>query len=107
MGWSIAFLSILLSFWVKFMNRTDKSKEPDPIFWMKDNYPEMIVSFLSMIILLIIAGKIVYDEAKLIEDYPFITSLPIDLIAAALIGYLNNTLWYWVVSKGKKKLGMK
>lgn len=107
MTWIIAFLSILLSFFVKFINRTDKTKEPDPIFWVKDNYPEMIVSFLSMIILLIIAGQIKYDESKLTENYPFITSLPIDLIAAAIIGYLNNTLWYKVVGMGKKKLGMK
>ncbi len=105
--WIVAFLSIALSFFVKYTNRTDKTKEPSLSFWVKDNYPELFVSLLSMIILLIIAGKIEFDKAKVLEKLPWITSLPFDLIVAALIGYLNNTLWYWLVNIGKTKLGMK
>lgn len=103
--WVVAFLSIILSFWVKFLNRTDKTKF-NPIFWGRDNYPELIVSFLSMVILLIIASRVTFDTSKILEKIPWITSLPMDLIVAAFVGYLNNTLWYWLVNIGKKKLGV-
>lgn len=105
--WFMAFLSILLSFFVKFSNRRDKNKPLDPIFWIKNNYPELVISVLSMVILLILAGKTSFNIDKITEQYPIIDSLPLDLIVAALIGYLNNTLWYWLVNVGKKRIGMK
>jgi amino acid transporter len=101
--WIIAFLSIAMSFFVKFMNRKDKQKEPNLGFWVKDNYPELIVSLLSMVILLIIAGKIQFNPDVILEKIPIVTYLPVDLIVAAIVGYLNNTLWYAGIKQVKNK----
>ena len=100
----LAFLGIATSFIVKFLNKSDKESKPDFVFWIKDNYMEVILSLLSMTMLLIIAANTEFDNQ--VVGMLFVKSLPIDLIAAALIGYLNNTLWYWVVQKGKDKLGI-
>ena len=103
----LALLGIASSFIVKFLNKTDKASKLDFMFWIKDNLPEVILSLISMTILLIIAAKTEFDDVVIGKSIPFIKSLPMDLIAAAFIGYLNNTLWYWAVAKGKKKLGIK
>ena len=103
----LALLGITSSFIFKYLNKTDKTTELDFIFWFKDNYMEAILSVLSMTMLLIIASKTEFDDTVVGASIPFVKSLPMDLIAAAFIGYLNNTLWYWLVQKGKKKLGIK
>lgn len=102
----LALLGIASSFIVKFLKKTDKKSKLDFWFWVKDNFMEVILSLISMTILLIIAVKTEFDNTIIGENIPFIKSLPIGLIAAAIIGYLNNTLWYWVVKKAKKKIGM-
>lgn len=101
--WVIAFLGIVLSFFVKYAYRTNKEKLPSKSFWVKDNYPEMIVSLLSMVILIIIFQKSTFDDSVIITRLPWITSLPMDLVSAALAGYLNNTIWYAIVKKAKGK----
>jgi len=101
--WFIAFLGIALSFFVKYAKRSNKEKTWSLSFWAKDNYPELIASALAMVILVIIFKRTVFDSTVLTEKLPWITSLPMDLVGAALAGYLNNTLWYWLVKKAKGK----
>ena len=101
--WFMALLGILTSFFVKYNNRSSKEKSWSLVFWIKDNYPEMIVSFLSMVMLVIIFNRTTFDSSTLIEKIPWITSLPMDLVGAALAGYLNNTLWYAIVKRAKGK----
>jgi len=103
MVWLIAFLGIALSFFVKYAKRTSKEKVWSFTFWIKDNWPEVVSSFLSMFILLIIFQRTEFDQASFVQKVPWITSLPMDLVAAALAGYLNNTLWYAIVAKAKGK----
>ena len=101
--WLIAFLGIALSFFIKYAKRTNKERTWSFTFWFKDNWPEVVASFLSMFILVIIFQRTEFDSTPLIEKIPWITSLPMDLVAAALAGYLNNTLWYAIVKKAKGK----
>ena len=103
MVWLIAFLGIVLSFFVKYAKRTAKEKSWSFTYWFKDNWPEVIASFLSMFILVIIFKQTEFDQSALVEKIPWVTSLPMDLVSAALAGYLNNTLWYAIVKKAKRK----
>lgn len=103
LAWLLALIGIWMSFLVKFINRKDKNKEPNPVFWIKDNYPELLVSLLSMITLVIIFQKSEFDNTFLSDKFPWIKSVPLDLVAAALAGYLNNALWYAIVKKAKGK----
>jgi len=106
LAWVLALLGITASFLVKFINKKDKKTAPSLSFWIKDNIAEVFVSFIFMFILMVIASKSEFDNT-IIENIPLIKSLPMDLIAAALIGYLNNAAWYHLIKKGKEKLGMK
>ena len=103
MTWIIAFLGIALSFFVKYAKRTVKEKTWSFTFWIKDNWPEVTASFLSMFILLIIFQRTEFDSSSLVDNVSWIKSLPMDLVAAALAGYLNNTLWYAIVKRAKGK----
>jgi len=101
--WFIALLGIVLSFMVKFINRSNKDKEISLKFWAKDNAPEMIASLLGMMILIMIFRKTEFDPAFITDKFPWIKSLPMDLISGVLAGYLNNTLFYAIVKKFKTK----
>ena len=101
--WLIALLGIALSFMVKFMNRSNKEKELSLKFWAKDNSPELIASLLGMVILLMIFRKTEFDGSLITERFPWIKSLPMDLIGGVLAGYLNNTLFYAIVKRFKGK----
>lgn len=103
MVWLVAFLGIMTSFIVKFIKRTDKTKEPDMKFWLKDNYWECIASFGFMSILMIIGSETEFKEEEILSKIPFVKSLPLDLIFAALVGYYNNVIWYAAVQKMKGK----
>ncbi len=103
MVWLVAFLGIIASFIVKFINRRDKTKEPDIVYWIKDNYYECAVSFIFMVILMIIGSKTKFDEEAILSKIPFVKSLPFDLLFAAVAGYFNNVLWYAVIKKFKGK----
>ena len=100
--WIIAFLGIALSFFVKYKNRAVKEREWSLGYWLQDNFIEVPISVISMVILLIIGQRTTFDQSIILEKLPWITSLPMDLIAAAVIGYLNNTLWYAFIRAGKK-----
>lgn len=101
--WFIALLGIALSFFVKYSNRNNKKRLWSFPFWAKDNYSELIISLLSMLILVIIFQKTEFDGSVLTEKLPWITSLPMDLVSAAIAGYLNNTIVYALVKKAKGK----
>jgi len=104
--WIIALLGIFASFLVKYINKKDKTSTLSISFWFKDNLPELSVSVIFMVILMIIALKTEFDS-DIIASIPLVKSLPMDLISAALIGYLNNHLFYSLIKKGKEKLGIK
>ena len=101
--WFMALAGIASSFFLKYANRTSQKKSWSLGFWVKDNYPEMIVSFLSMIMLVIIFQRTTFNDTVILEKLPWITSLPMDLVSAALAGYLNNTIWYAIVKRAKGK----
>ena len=104
--WFIALLGIFASFLVKYLNKKDKSTKLDILFWLEDNVAEVLLSLIFMVILMVIASRTEFDN-EIIENIPLIKALPMDLISAALIGYLNNTLAYFLIKKSKEKLGMK
>jgi len=101
--WLIALLGIALSFMVKFINRSNKEKSLSLKFWAKDNSPELIASMLGMVILIMIFNKTEMDATFITDKFPWIKSLPMDLIGGVLAGYLNNTLFYAIVKKFKSK----
>jgi hypothetical protein len=103
LAWVLALLGIMMSFLVKYIKRNNKEKAWSLVFWAKDNYPELLVSLLSMIILVVIFQKSEFDNTFMNDKFPWIKSLPLDLVAAALAGYLNNALWYAIVKKAKGK----
>ena len=103
LAWVVAFIGIITSFIVKFYKRKDRVKEPDMMFWIKDNFWECIASFGFMFILMIIGSKTEFDEEALLAKIPFVKSLPLDLIFAAVTGYFNNVIWYAIIKKAKGK----
>ena len=106
LAWFLALLGIFASFLVKYINKKDKKTTLSIPFWFKDNIAEVLISVIFMIILMVIAANSEFDN-EVVESIPLVKSLPMDLIAAVLIGYLNNSLWYFLVKKSKEKLGMK
>ena len=101
--WFMALMGIALSFLVKYNNRTAKQKDWSLKFWIHDNSIELSISMLSMVMLVIIASRIEFNNEYPSEAYPWLKSVPLDLIVAGLAGYMNNALWYWIVKKAKGK----
>jgi uncharacterized membrane protein YeaQ/YmgE (transglycosylase-associated protein family) len=101
--WLIALLGIALSFLVKFINRSNKDKALSLKFWARDNAAELIASMIGMVILIMIFRKTEMDATFITEKFPWIKSIPMDLIGGVLAGYLNNTLFYAIIKKFKGK----
>ena len=103
MIWILAFLGIATSFLLKYAKRTNKKVAPSFKYWLTDNWSETIASVTATIILVIIFKESTFDDKIITEKFPWIESLPMDLIAAAVAGYLNNTLFYAIIKKVKGK----
>lgn len=101
--WIIALLGIALSFFVKYAKRNNKEKDWSLSFWAKDNYPELIASLIGMVILVMIFREIEFDSSIVTEKFSWIKALPMDLVAGALAGYLNNSFWYALIRLLKRK----
>jgi Fe-S oxidoreductase len=72
MEWLVFLIGTLLYFLIKFVKRADKTKEPSLLFWWKDNWPELLLSFgfdfLAMIILCNSETNITVFLAKLVPE---------------------------------------
>ena len=101
--WFMALMGIAASFLVKYIKRTSKQREWSFDFWLKDNWAETVVSVLFMVMLVIIFQSTAFNETAILDNLPWISSIPTDLIAASLAGYLNNVIWYALVKQAKSK----
>jgi len=53
-AWLLFFLGTLAYFLIRYAGRTDKSKEPDLIFWFKDNWVQLTAGFILDLIAMIL-----------------------------------------------------
>ena len=94
-------LGIVTFFWVRFANRTDKTKEPTLGFWLKDNFEQLIGILLIdiAIIFLVLAGGLKLSFEK-------ITTLPdwLQLTGDSAIFYLSGLIFALLGYEAIKKL---
>ena len=83
-------LGIVTFFWVRFANRTDKTKEPTLKFWLKDNFEQLIGILLIdiAIVMLVFVGGLQLSLEK-------ITTLPdwVQLTGDSAIFYLTGLIF--------------
>ena len=83
-------LGIVTFFWVRFANRTDKTKEPTLKFWLKDNFEQLIGILLIdvAIVMLVFVGGLQLSLEK-------ITTLPdwVQLTGDSAIFYLTGLVF--------------
>lgn len=93
-------LGILTFFWVRFANRTDKTKEPSLKFWLKDNFEQIIgISLIDIaIIMLVLAGGLQLSLEK-IQTLPGWVQLTGDSAIFYLAGLIFALLGYELVKK--------
>lgn len=102
-AWLLFLLGTLAYFDLRFINRKDKSNF-DIKFWFKDNWPELLFTFLLDLIAMII----LMDSDTSITDWlnskiPLGLVLPAKLIFAAFCGLGFGHLGYEMIQKTVKK----
>ena len=93
-------LGIITFFWVRFANRTDKTKEPTIGFWLKSNYEQLIgIALLDVaIILLTLTGGLQLSFEK-IQTLPEWIQLTGDSAIFYLTGLIFALLGYEAIKK--------
>lgn len=102
-SWILFILGTLAYFLYKYITRRDKSKLPSPVFWLKDNWPELLFAFVFdlAVMLIFIDPKTEIDLSK-IAWFPLWLVLPVKLAGSFLIGY-GGGLTVYAVFKRKVK----
>ena len=102
-AWLLFLLGTIAYFDLRFINRKDKSVF-DIKFWFKDNWPELLFTFiLDLIAMIILMDSDTNITAWLIRILPDGLVLPAKLLFAALCGLGFGHLGYEMIQKTLKK----
>jgi len=100
--WTLAIIGIAINFLAKF-NARKVRKNFDPIFWIKDNWPELVQALLWVIAFMImITSEDAVIDFTWVEKYPIISQLPAKMVASIGIGYFCTDFVYWINKKKSK-----
>ena len=102
-AWILFFLGTLGYFLYRYINRKEKATDFTFKFWIKDNWPELLLTFIfdlaAVIILLDPDTKI--DLTK-IEWFPKWLTMPVSLAGSFLIGYGGGWAIYTIFKRKVK-----
>lgn len=103
-NWILAFLGLAIYFLMRYNYRKNRANF-NPIFWIKDNWTEFLLSVLATLALMMIFTdpETSIDIHQVVEKIPFITSLPVIKVLSLLAGFGNTYLFYNLVKVAKKK----
>lgn len=102
MNWILALVGLAIYFVVRYSGRKNRTKF-NVRFWLKDNWPEILVSILATFAFLVILldPEAEIDLAALLKDVPFVKSLPTAKLVSLAVGYLNSWLFYTIFKMKK------
>ena len=94
-------LGVITFFLIRFINRKDKTAEPNITFWFKDNKWEVLLILLVDLQLMIFAlkGGLTIDIGKLLPFLPEGISLIGDWVLSSAIGWFVAFLVYVAIQK--------
>lgn len=100
-------IGILIFFLTRFSNRNDKTKEIDPIFWLKDNWEELLTVLLFDIglILLVFQGgfNISFEQIASLPEWVQLGGDSAVCFAVGLVVAWKGYEWYNSLIKSKRK----
>lgn len=102
-AWILFFLGTLAYFLYKYITRKDKRLDFSPVFWLKDNWPELAFSFVfDLAVMLIFMDEGTKIDLTKIAWFPVWLALPVKLCGAFAIGYGGGFAIYTIVQKKTK-----
>jgi hypothetical protein len=102
-AWILFFLGTLAFFLYKYLTRKDKSTKLSPIFWWRDNYPELLFSFvIDLAVMLIFIDPETKVDLSQIAWFPKWLVLPVKLAGSFLIGYGGGVAVYNIFKRKVK-----
>lgn len=99
-------LGIIIYFLMRYINRADQTTKLSPLFWAKDNWPELLViTFFDLaLMLLLLAGGLTVDLNKYIPALPDGIAFVGDLAICFIVGlFLSSGIYEMFKSKTQKK----
>lgn len=95
-------LGILIFFLNRYRGRTDKTKAFDPIYWLKNNWVELLIVALFdvALMLLVVFGGLEFNFEKIAPMLPDGVSLVGDMALCFLVGLF----FAWGTYEGYKKI---
>ena len=102
-NWLLALLGIAIYFMVRYANKKD-TKNFSFVFWVKDNWPEFVISGLATIALMIVFmdPESKFDFSEIFSKVPYLVSLPATKVISLFVGYGNSALFYTLFRTKKK-----
>jgi len=102
-SWLLFLLGTLAYFDLRFINRKDKSNF-DIKFWLRDNWPELVFTFiLDLIAMIILMDSDTNITLWLTSKLPMGLVLPSKLVFAAFCGLGFGKIGYEMIKKTVKK----
>lgn len=110
--WILSILGMVLSFGVKYLARTNADTKLDVKYWLRDNWFELLLSLIALYILMIVVTdpETGFDQEKfndlVREKLPSLSwvVLPVKTVVAVGVGYIANTVIYWLVKRKVKSV---
>ncbi|MCU0379331.1 MAG: hypothetical protein MUC78_13840 [Bacteroidales bacterium] len=102
-AWILFFIGTLAYFLNRYINRKEKKPGFDFKYWFKDNWPELLFTFLFDLaaIIILLDPDTVIDVTKL-EWFPVWLVLPVKLAGSFLLGFGGGWAVYTVFKKKAK-----
>jgi len=99
-AWFLFFIGTLAYFLYKYINRGSKQSSFSIVFWLKDNWPELVLSFLFDLaaVLILLDPNTAIDLAK-ITWMPAWLSFSAELFGAFFFGFGGGVIIYAVFKK--------
>lgn len=101
-NWILAAIGLAIYYIGRYSNRKNKTKF-SLLFWLDDNWPELVTSTLATIALMVIFldKNAAFDFQSMLDSVPFIKSLPSEKLVSLTIGYLNSMIFYKLMKQKK------
>lgn len=101
-NWILAAIGLGIYYIGRYSNRKNKTKF-SLLFWLDDNWPELVTSTLATIALMVIFldKDAAFDFQSMLDSVPFIKSLPSEKLVSLTIGYLNSMIFYKLMKQKK------